>query len=106
MMIWVIAVTAAYFISTSYIHWLPWDPKTGPFYQSNIQTIDQWGKSHYENFGKTEGRTLPANGNYEDYVRNYPDLLAAYNASVVSSEGEGNSQVGDRPPWWHWEYPR
>lgn len=58
------------------------------------QTIDEWGKSHYDTYGKTEGRTLTASGSYGDYVRNYADLLAAYNASAVSSTS-GSSCYGD-----------
>ena len=36
----------------------------------------RWGESHWETFGKTEGRTL--SGDFVDYVNNHPDLLAAY----------------------------
>ena len=54
------------------------------------QTIDQWGAAHYENFGKAEGRTLPASGNYGDYVRGYADLLEAYSLKV-SSENRDQS---------------
>jgi len=35
-----------------------------------------WGKTHWEDFGKAEGRTL--SGDFVDYVNNHPDLLAAY----------------------------
>ena len=49
------------------------------------QTIDQWGKSHYDAYGRAEGRTLTASGNYGDYVRKYADLLAAYKVSTGSS---------------------
>ena len=50
-----------------------------PIKATDSRTIEQWGAAHYKNHGKAEGRTLPANGNYGDYVRKYPDLLAAYN---------------------------
>lgn len=56
------------------------------------QTIDQWGAAHYQNYGKAEGRTLPGNGNYGDYVRQYPDLLSVYNAT--SSGGGGTTSSG------------
>ena len=54
-----------------------------------IQTLEQWGKSHYDRFGKAAGRILPASGNYEDYVRSYPDLLAAYNKYIANTAGAG-----------------
>ncbi len=52
-----------------------------PLKATDSRTIEQWGAAHYKNHGKTEGRTLPANGNYGDYVRKYPGLLAAYNTA-------------------------
>ena len=60
----------------------------------SAQTIDQWGKSHYDAYGKAEGRTLTVSGSYGDYVREYADLLAAYNAAAGSSTS-GNSCYGD-----------
>ena len=63
------------------------------------QSKSVWGKTHYCNFGRKEGRTFTglsasscgstttttttssAESCYGDYVRKYPDLLAAYNAS-------------------------
>ena len=47
-------------------------------------TIEHWGVTHYQDHGKLEGRTLTASGNYGDYVRKYPDLLEAYNATDYS----------------------
>ena len=64
---------------------------TSASWTGGSQTIEQWGATHYQNFGRAEERNLPANGSYGDYVRNYPDLLAAYNASVASSAGGSNS---------------
>jgi hypothetical protein len=58
------------------------------------ESIDQWGKSHYDTYGRAEGRTLTASGNYGDYVRKYADLLAGYNASVGGSTS-GSSCYGD-----------
>ena len=70
------------------------------------QTKSAWGKNHYCNNGRTEGRTYSglsaascssttatttttttsssAESCYGDYVRKYPDLLAVYNSSVVT----------------------
>ena len=64
------------------------------------QTKSAWGKTHYCNNGRNEGRTYSglsagscsssttttttsssAESCHGDYVRNYPDLLAVYNAS-------------------------
>ena len=53
------------------------------------QKIEDWGKAHYNSWGKSEGRVAPigncggggGGGCYGDYVRSYPDLLAAYNAT-------------------------
>jgi len=66
---------------------------------SGGQSKSAWGKTHYCNFGRNEGRTFTglsasscgsttttatttssAKSCYGDYVRKYPDLLAAYNA--------------------------
>jgi len=57
--------------------WLPAesvDTKDGLFFRSDQKA--SWGKLHWEDFGKAEGRTL--SGNFVDYVNNHPDLLAAY----------------------------
>lgn len=48
-------------------------------------TIEHWGSSHYQDYGKAEGRTLTASGDYGDYVREYPDLLSAYNATTATA---------------------
>jgi len=79
------------------------------------QTKSAWGKNHYCNNGRTEGRTYSglsaascssttttttttttsssAESCYGDYVRKYPDLLAVYNSSGggQSIEAWGNS---------------
>ena len=41
-----------------------------------LKRKEKWGKSHWENFGKAEGRTL--SGDFVDYVNSYSDLLSAY----------------------------
>lgn len=66
---------------------------TGGTGGGGTQSIDQWGKAHYDKSGRAEGRTLPANGNYGDYVRKYPDLLAGFNATQGGggSGGSGGS---------------
>ena len=52
------------------------------------EQIAEWGEAHYENYGKIEGRTLASSGNFGDYVRSYPDLLAAYNAGFSRPAGD------------------
>ena len=57
--------------------------------------MERWGKSHYESFGRREGRTLTASRTCGDYVRKYPDLLAAYNASTGgTSSGSTKKSTG------------
>lgn len=52
------------------------------------QSIEDWGRSHYQSYGEKEGRSMPNSGNFRDYVQNYPDLLSAYSATVSSQFGE------------------
>ena len=54
-------------------------------------TMEQWGAAHYENYGKIEGRTLTSSGKFEDYVRQYPDLLTAYNAGFRGTASDSAS---------------
>ena len=43
----------------------------------NRQAIELWGQSHYQQFGKAEGRSIPPAGIFVDYVRSYTDLYVA-----------------------------
>ena len=51
-------------------------------WSSSEQTIEQWGKEHYEAYGKHELRMFPADSNYAHYVWFNPDLLLAYVATI------------------------
>lgn len=42
-------------------------------------SIEDWGRVHFEQYGKAEGHVLPV---YRDYVRKNPDLLKAYEADI------------------------
>ena len=66
-----------------------------PLKTTDNRTMEQWGAAHYKNNGKKEDRTLPANGNYGDYVRKYPDLLAAYKVA----KGIAPKPTKDRARW-------
>ncbi|MCH2357695.1 MAG: right-handed parallel beta-helix repeat-containing protein, partial [Pseudomonadales bacterium] len=48
-----------------------------------LRRKEKWGRSHWETFGKAEGRTL--SGDFVAYVNNYSDLLAAYQESYTSA---------------------
>ena len=48
-------------------------------YLMGNRSIEQWGRVYFEQYGKAEGHALPI---YRDYVRNYPDLLKAYEADT------------------------
>ena len=51
------------------------------------QSIEDWGRSHYQDYGEKEGRSIPNSGNFRDYVQNYSDLLGAYSATISSESG-------------------
>ena len=61
-------------------------------YLMGVRSIENWGRSHYEQYGKVEGLPLPI---YRDYVRNYPDLLTDYEADNRGSE----QQPADMAYW-------
>ncbi len=56
------------------------------------QSLENWGRSYYEQYGKAEGHALPI---YRDYVRNYPDLLTDCDADIRGSE----QQPADMAYW-------
>ena len=59
------------------------------------QSIEDWGRSHYQEYGEKEGRSIPSSGNFRDYVQNYSDLLGAYSATISSESGnfEGDPMI-------------
>ena len=57
-------------------------------YLMGDRSIEDWGRVHFEQHGKAEGRLLPITASYRDYVRNYPDLLSAYHAKGRGGFGE------------------
>ena len=60
-------------------------------------SINDWGRTHYQDFGIEAGRIVPASGDFGDYVRSYPDLLRAYNASISIGPNRINWIFGTRP---------
>ena len=57
------------------------------------QSVPAWGRQHYQDFGRAEGRVLPAGG-YGSYVQSYPDL-----AEVYEAQREGMGGAGQLAPW-------
>ncbi len=62
-------------------------------WSSSGETIESWGKEHYETYGRDEGRTPPASGNYAHYVWQNPDLLLAYESTLDSDKDTQNVMV-------------
>tara|TARA_B100000029_G_scaffold489927_2_gene548210 strand:- start:494 stop:1126 length:633 start_codon:yes stop_codon:yes gene_type:complete len=60
----------------------------------NDGALSNWGKLHYEKYGKYEGRSLPSSENYRDYVLGYPDLWHAYKLAIGNAANNKESFQG------------
>jgi len=59
-------------------------------------SIQEWGRMHYQDYGIKEERILPESGNFGEYVRSYTDLLRAYNDFISVAPNTVNWVFGTR----------